>query len=120
MATYLIQQGCEDDEEDIINDVTSCLDDPEGQAGPKRTKSEATAATGLSGCGRGDKSKESGHKKPLTEDDLRQLLTRQVEEAQRKEREERLKGLADGRLAYLQKTHYSSAWRETGTSVDFT
>jgi len=114
MATYLIKQGCEDDEEDIIDDVTACVDDPEGQAGTKRTKSEATAATGLSGCGRGTKSKDSGQRKPLTEDDLRQLLTRQVEEAQRKEREERLKGLADGRLAYLQKTHYSSAWRETG------
>jgi len=111
MATYLIKQGCEDEDEDIIDDVTACVDDPEGQAGTKRTK---TAATGLSGCGRGTKSKDSGYKKPLTEDDLRQLLTRQVEEAQRKEREERLKGLADGRLAYLQKTHYSSAWRETG------
>ena len=117
MATYLIKQGCEDEEEDIIDDVTACVDDPEGQAGTKRTK---TAATGLSGCGRGTKPKDSGYKKPLTEDDLRQLLTRQVEEAQRKEREERLKGLADGRLAYLQKTHYSSAWRETGASAIFT
>ena len=111
MATYLIAQGCGDEDVKSGDTDTGSGVEHRRETDVKSLAAEP-AATGRSGCG--EPKKKVVKKRLLREEDLRQLLARELETAVQKERERRLQGLADGRLAYLQETHYTSDWKETG------
>ena len=119
MATYLIARGCLSEEEIDGPEARECAGSTLGEPQSKRVTGAGTTTapiaeiTGLRGCG-GKKTRKVVDRKWMKEEDLRQLLSRQIEEAQVKEREAKLRGLADGRMAYLKKTHYTFNWRETG------
>ena len=113
MATYLLSQGREEEEEEDAA-IAGC----EGAAMSVDGRGETVGdlipnpLTATRDCGK--TKKKTPQKKLLREEDLREIMTRQVELAQWKEKERTLNSLVNGRLAYLQETHYTSDWKETG------
>jgi len=110
MATYLLSQGCAEEEDVSIVGSEAA---PVLSRGDPVSNHALDPLTATRGCGKAKK--KPTQKKLLREEDLKEIMTRQVELAQWKEEERRLQGLVDGRLAYLQETHYTSDWKETGT-----
>ena len=107
MTSYFVTAGCGEEEKDISKEIV----EPD-KVGDKTDTAEEIPAR-LRGC---FKDPESKHvmKVPLKEEDLRDILSRRLELARKREKEAMVKGVLKGRMAYLKTTHYNSNWRETG------